>query len=108
MLESWSLPLVESLVGGDSHHDLVTNTEEEQSALGQVQSNLADDLIEALGEEFLTDRANATLSGLTLHKLLIKHFSKSSDIDSRGGLMTNILNPVFSYTIQILSVTASL
>ena len=102
-----TLPLVESLIGCDSHHDLVTNTKEEQSALGQVESDLTDDLIEALGEELLTDGADATLSGLTLHKLLIKHFSQSGDIDSRGGLMTHILNPVFACTIQILSVTAS-
>ena len=95
------------MVGGDSHHDLVTNTEEEQSALGQVESDLTDDFIEALGEELLTDGANATLSSLTFHKLLIKHFSQSGDIDSRGGLMTHILNPVFACTIQILSVTAS-
>ena len=102
------LPLIERLVGSDGHHDLVANAEEKKSALGQVQGDLADDLIEALGEELLTDGADATLSSLTLHKLLIKHFSQSGDIDSRGGLMTHILNPVLACIIQILSVTASI
>ena len=88
--------LVECLVSGDGHHDFVTDTEEKQTTLWQVQRHLTNDLIKALGEELLTDWADATLPSLTLHKLLVKHFTQSRDIDSRGGLMAHILDPVLA------------
>ena len=88
--------LIESLVGSDGHHDLVTDTEKQKAALGQVESHLTDDLVEALGEELLTHWANAALSGLTLHELLVQHFSESGDINSAGGLVAHILDPVLA------------
>ena len=91
------LPLVKGLVGGNGHHDFITDTEEEKTSLGQVKSNLTDDLIKALGEELLTDGANATLSSLTFHKLLVEHFSESGHIDSGGGLVANVLDEVLTF-----------
>lgn len=88
--------LVESLVGGNSHFDFITDTEEEKSALWQIQSDLTDDLIETLGEELLTDWANTTLTSLSLHKFLVEHLSKSGYINSGSWLMTNILNVMLS------------
>jgi len=61
---------------------------------------LADNFIKALREEFFSDWADAALPGLALHKFLVEHFSKSSDIDPAGGLMTHILDPLLAYTLK--------
>ena len=92
----WYLPLVKGLIGSDGHLNLVTDSEEEKSTLWQIQSDLTNDLVEALGEELLTNGANATLSGLALHELLVEHFSESSHIDSRSWLVAHILDPLLT------------
>jgi hypothetical protein len=51
--------LVQGLIGRDGHLNLITDSQQEKAALGLVEGNLADDLIEALGEELLTNGANA-------------------------------------------------
>ena len=96
MLHLESLPLVKRLIGGNGHLDLITDSEEEQTALWLVQGHLADDLVEALREQFFSDWTDATLTGLTFHKLLVKHLSQTGNIDSGGGLMAHILDVVFS------------
>ena len=88
--------LVQGLVSSDSHSDFITNAQEKQAALRQIKSHLADDFIKALREKLLTNRADATLTSLALHKLLIKHLSESGNVDSRGWLVTDVLNPVLA------------
>ena len=96
MFEFEFLPLVEGLVSSNGHLDLVTDSKQEQSTFWLVQSHLADDLIKALREEFLPDWTDTTLTGLTLHKLLVKHLSETGNINPGGGLMTHILDVVLS------------
>jgi hypothetical protein len=67
--------LVQGLVGGNCHFDFITHSQQEKPSLGLTQSYLTDDLIEALGKQFLTNRADAAFSSLALHELLVKHFS---------------------------------
>ena len=55
---------VERLVGLDGHLDFVTHTHKQESAFGALDRNLTDQLVEALGVEFFSNRADASLSCL--------------------------------------------
>jgi len=88
--------LVESLVGGDSHLDFISDSQEEDTTLGLSQSNLTDNLIEALGEELFSDGADTALTGLTLHQFLIESLSETRNINSGGLLVRNIFDEVLA------------
>ena len=64
--------LVKSLVSLNSHADFVSNTHQQESTFGTVDSDLTDELIKALGIKLFTDGANTSLSGLSLSESLIK------------------------------------
>ena len=74
--------LIEGLVSGDGHLDLITDSQEEEATLGLVEGHLSDDLVEALREELLADGADATFTGLTLHKLLIELLTEACNINT--------------------------
>lgn len=86
------------MIGSDGHLDFISDSQEEDTALGFSQSNLTDNLIEALGEELFSDRADTALTGLTLHQFLIKSLSEAGNIDSRGLLVGNVFNEVLAYS----------
>jgi hypothetical protein len=88
--------LIKCLIGSDGHLDLISNSEEEEAALWLVQGHLSDDFVETLGEKLFTHGADAALTGLALHQLLIQHFSQSCNVYSSCFLMTDILDVVFA------------
>jgi len=53
---------VKSLVSLNGHFDLITDTHQQEATFSTVDSNLSDELIEALGEKFFTEWADSSLS----------------------------------------------
>ena len=94
--------VIQGLVGLNVGVDVSLDAQKEKTALWHVQSDLADDLLKALLEEFLTNGADATLTSLPLHELLIEHLSEARYIDSGSRLRAGLLHPLLSYiqTIQ--------
>jgi len=88
--------LIQGLVSSNRHLDLVSHSKKKKSSLWLAESYLSNDFIEALREKLLSDRTDATFSGLPFHELLIEHLSKPSNINSRSWLMADVLNVVLS------------
>ena len=88
--------LVQRLVRGLRPVYIVANTKQEKAALWQVQGHLSDDFIETLSEELLTYGTDASIAGLALEHLLIKHLSQSCHIDPGSVLMADILDEVLA------------
>ena len=106
--------LVQGLVSGDGHLDLIADSQEEEATLGLVKGHLSDDLVEALREELLADGADATLAGLTLHKLLIELLTEACDINTGrllvrdvGDVMLSILYPLLRWEDGIQDVLSA-
>ena len=91
---NWAL--VQCLICSNSHFNFVAHSEKKKTTLRLVESHLTNDLIETLGEKLLSYRAYTGLTGLTLHKFLIEHFSQTRYINSSCFLMRNILNVVLA------------
>jgi len=91
---NWAL--VQCLICSNSHFNFVAHSEKKKTTLRLVESHLSNDLIETLGEKLLSYRAYTGLTGLTLHKFLIEHFSQTRYINSSCFLMRNILNVVLA------------
>ena len=78
--------LVEGLVGLDRHLDLISHTDEEEAALGSIDSDLSDQLVEALGEEFFAEGADASLSSLGALERSIEFVLQVDHVDLSGWL----------------------
>jgi len=64
---------------------LVSDSDQLVASLDTIESDLADDLIEALGEELLADGADAIGSGAELVDLFIEALLQVQDIGACGG-----------------------
>ena len=91
------LRVVQCQVGLDVAVDVPLDSEEKETSLWHIEGDLADNLLEALLEQFLSHGANAALTGLTLHQLLIQHFSQTGYVDSAGRLWACFLHPLLAY-----------
>ena len=94
--------LVQGLVSSDGHLDLVADSQEEEATLGLIQGHLSDDLVEAPREELLAHRADATLAGLTLHKLLIELLTEACDINTGRLLVGDVRDVMLSILYPLL------
>ena len=74
--------VVERHVGSIRLFDIITYTKEQQTALRLIKCHLADDFIEALGEQLFANGAESCLTCLSLKKFLVKHLSETGDINS--------------------------
>ena len=88
--------LVKRLVGRVGLLDVIADAQEKKTAHWFVQSDLTDNLVKALLEEFLADRAEASLTGLPLEQLLVEHLAKARDVDTTGRLVADLLAEVLA------------
>mmetsp|Transcript_48880 Transcript_48880/g.131199 ORF Transcript_48880/g.131199 Transcript_48880/m.131199 type:complete len:227 (+) Transcript_48880:100-780(+) len=86
--------LVQRLVRGDGHANLVPHPEEEQTSFGAIDRHLADELVEALGVQLLAHRADARFAGLPLHEALVQRLLELNDVQARGRRIAHILHVV--------------
>ena len=89
--------LVQSLVGLVGLLDVLTNAEEQHATGRLVQCHLPDKLIEALREELLSHRAEASLPRLAFKEFLIEQSPESGDVDSRRCFTAHILHVMLAY-----------
>ena len=61
-----------------------------------MKADLTDDFVKTLREKLLSNWANATLTSLPFHELLVKHLTQTSNINTAGGLVANVLDPVLA------------
>ena len=92
---NWTL--IKCLISSYCHFNFISYSEQQESSFWFTQCNLPDNLIKTLRKQFLPYWTNSTFSSLSLHKLLIKHFSEPSYINSWSWLMTNILDEVLAW-----------
>ena len=57
---------IQGLVSLNCHFDFISNTNKQETSLSTVYCNLSNDFIKRLRIEFLSDRTNTCLSGLSL------------------------------------------
>ena len=84
---------VECLISLNSHFYFVSDSDQEESSFGAVNSDLPDQLVEALGVKLLSDWADAGLSGLSGLKFLVEVVLEVDHIHSGGWSWRNITHP---------------
>ena len=88
--------LIQGLIGRVCLLDVVADAKEQKTSLGLIQSDLTNDLIEALLEELFTHRAKSSLSRLSLQQLLVEHFTKACNINTARWLVADLLDEVLA------------
>ena len=91
---NWAL--IKCLICLYGHSDFISYSQQQKTSFWFSKSNLSNNFIETLGEKFFSYWTDSTFSGLSLHKFLIEHFSKSGYINSGSCLMANILDVMFT------------
>ena len=77
----------------DGHLDLISDTDEEEASLSAVDSDLADELIEALSEQLFTEGANSSFSCLASLQGGIKIVLQIDNVNLSGGLWRYVTHP---------------
>ena len=77
----------------DGHANFVSDSHQQKSTFGAVDSNLTDKFIETLGVELLSDRTNAGFTGLALLETLVQFFLQLNDIHLGGWSRQHGLDP---------------
>ena len=88
--------LIQCLVCGNCHFDFISNSQKKNTSFWLMKSYLSNDFIKRLAKKFFSNWANTTFSCLSFHELLIKHFSKSGNVNSGSWLVANVLNEVLT------------
>ena len=85
--------LVQRLVRSNGHPDLVAHTQQQQAALGAVDRDLADQLIEALGVQLLAHGAYPGLARLPLQQALVELLLQVDHVEPGGWCAGDVLHP---------------
>lgn len=88
--------LVQGLISLVCLLDIIPDSSEKQATNRLIQGDLSDDLVEALSEEFFSNRAESVVSGLSLKQLLVEHLSETCHIDPCRLLRAHVLNGVLT------------
>jgi hypothetical protein len=92
--------LVERLVSSNRHSDFITHSKEQLAANGLCKGHLSDDLVEALAKELFTNWADAAVTCLALHELLVELFTKARHINSGSLFGVGVSDQVFAWQIN--------
>lgn len=76
--------LVEGLVCGEGHFQIVPNSHKEDSSFWEIDCGLSDDLVEELIVELFSNGANATFPCLFFYEFSLESFLQSLELTSAG------------------------
>ena len=88
--------LIKRLICRDSHLDLISDTQKEETSLRLVDGHLTYYFFEALLEQFLSDRAYAGLACLPLGQLLVQEPPQTGNVQASGLPVRDMSDAVFS------------
>ena len=95
--------LIEGLVGCKGHFVLVSNSHEEQAAFWAIDGDLADDFVEGLAEELLTDGTDSLLPGLAIVEFVVEGLLQAHDFVSGALLVRDVLHKELAFLADPVS-----
>ena len=84
---------IEGLVGLNGHFNLISDSDEKESSFGALNSDLTDQLIEALGVQFFTNRADSGFPGLSALDVLVQFILQIDNVDLGSGSGRDVTHP---------------